>query len=192
MELGDLKFSIKDNTDIVDEETIRKAYHNLFLNMYGMDLIESVAFISQTREDEILKHVNKNGYADNSIRVNKLIDEIKNNSNNKLLYIYLNNYLIGVARILRIDALTARVKEVALISLDINIMRDVWMNAILHVQKYLLENGYKKMYLEIPLKEGVLLRKSYEMGFIENPKDIVVDDLVYTYVLNKTLEGNYE
>ena len=43
------------------------------------------------------------------------------------------------------------------------------------------------MYLEIPIKEVTLLTRADSLGFKENPEDIKIDGVTYTYVLSKMI-----
>jgi len=188
MKLKKLEFKIVQNLEMTrpEKEYLIEAYHQLNIVLYGYDLVDSYEIVTQSGADkkEVLK------YAINYSKSLELLEEVNKNANLELLIIYYDNKLVGASRLKRIDEDNAKVLDVALNGLNKEEKRGVWKQTIMFVENYFTNLGYKKMYVEIPLKENALLIRADDLGFRESPEDIVVDKDVNTYILNKTLEVN--
>lgn len=190
MELQNIKFTIFNNGRLSDEERnfLIEAYRKLFVKMYGLDVVDS--FLKVTKEDSndianINSKVRK--MAKNYERAQEALNEVFENPNLELLLIYSDNNLIGGGRLNRINSTDASLLDIVIETGDTLFDRNIWKCAVSFVEGYFIDNGFKKMYLEIPFQEGPLLYRADDLGFRENPNDIKVLEESVTYVLFKDL-----
>lgn len=190
MNKSSLKFIMKDINDIneFDKEILLNAYHNLFIKTYGVDVVDAFSKVTNIDVDEVVdRDDNVKSSATNYNKSINALEEFRNNANLELLLIYYEDNLVGCAKQVRIDDETVKVPEIAFHNIDKSIERDLWKETVSYISKHFQKQNYKKMYLEIPLKEGPLLIRAGELGFIESPEDILGLEKTYTYILNKKL-----
>ncbi|MBE6156821.1 MAG: hypothetical protein E7161_03650 [Firmicutes bacterium] len=193
MKLSGLKFVIRTNDELSEKEKdyLIDVYHKLFINIYGNDFVDAFSYVTKTNAKELINETyDVKILATNYNKAKDLLDNLKEDANSELLLIYINeNNLIGSALIKRMDSVNSIVPYITLDGVDKDLEREIWKKTVSFIEKYLNNLGFQKMYLEIPLKEGPLLIRAKELGFKEDLEDILVED-VYTYILNKNLEGN--
>jgi len=193
MKLSGLKIVVAkiDELTLEEKNFLISIYHKLFINIYGNDLVDAFAYVTKTNVEKLVNEDYKVKFlSKNYKQAKEVVGSLENNANSKLLLIYIEDNLIGSALVNRIDDITSSVPYIVIDASEKDIEREIWKRTVSFVEKYLTDLGYKKMYLEIPLKEGPLLIRAKELGFKEDPEDIVMTEEVYTYVFNKNIEGN--
>ena len=192
MEVNNLKFVVSKNGEIdeIEEKILIEAYRNLFIKMYGADIVDAYLAVTKTTDkDSIAKVSNKaKKIAENYNKAINVLDSVKRHDDLELLLIFdEEDTLIGGGRLKTIDDKEASIADIA-IGDEYTNKRDVWKEAVKYVEGYFAELGFSKMYIEIPLDEGPLLVRAGELGFTEDPEDIVRNIGQRTYLLNKYIE----
>lgn len=192
MELSSLSFVVENIRELSadSKEFLIELYHKLFITIYGGDVVDAFTYVTKTNtKDLINKEYDVKALANNYRKATEILKSLEDNPNNELLLIYLDNKLIGSAYLKRIDDNKGLILYIAIDVIEKEIEREIWKETVLYIENYFNQLGYKKIYLEIPFKEGPLLIRANELGFKEDFDDINVDEVVYTYLLNKDLEG---
>ena len=189
---GSLKFVISHDAKLSEKEEalLVEAYRKLFIKMYNYDIVDSFLKITKmdfkellTRKRFILK------LADNYLRASKALDEVKNRDELDLFLIYdSQDNLLGGGRLFKISDNEASIPDIEIIDMPVSTMREIWMESVNFAEDYFVSSGFEKMYIEIPLADGPLLVRADDMGFYEDPNDIVISETTRTYLLNKPLE----
>jgi len=190
--LSSLDFDLKYINELneFEKDFLIESYYKLFIKMYGNDIVDTFSYIVKRSTKELIdKKSDLKLFAKNYKNAIELLKP-KNNPNNKLLVIYLNKKIVGSAYLKRINDDICSIPFVSINVEDKEIEREIWKDSVSFSIQYLKKSGYKKMYLEIPLKEGPLLVRASELGFKEDPNDILVDEETYTYILSLDLETN--
>lgn len=190
--MSNLEFKIVKSEELTEEErnTLVEAYRNLFVRIYNYDIVDSI--VKVTNKD--LKEVLKRGrvikcYAENYQRALDAVSSTEESEKFDLFLIFgENGELLGGGRFYRISPNEASIPDIATVDLPLDEVREIWKQAIIFAESHFIQNGYSKMYLEIPLSEGPLLVRAIDMGFSESPEDIVTSPATRTYLLNKYLE----
>lgn len=191
MDLQDLKFIINKDGKLKEKENafLLEAYRNLFIKMYGLDIVDAYLNVTHENINEFMKnHPKVKHNAKNYEEAKNVLLSIKNTANLELILIYLNNKLIGGGRIKKVNNEDASILDLVICCNTLEIEREIWKRCVSFVEEYLVNKKYKKMYLYIPYKEGPLLYRADDLGFKENPDDINIDEEVFTYLLYKDLE----
>lgn len=192
MELSSLSFVVENIRELSadSKEFLIELYHKLFITIYGGDVVDAFTYVTKTNtKDLINKEYDVKALASNYRKAIEILKSLEDNPNNELLLIYLDNKLIGSAYLKRIDDNKGLIPFIAIDVVEKEIEREIWKETVLYIENYFNQLGYKKIYLEIPFKEGPLLIRANALGFKEDSDDINVDEVVYTYLLNKDLEG---
>lgn len=204
MELNSIKFSISNNTELTEKEQIflLETYRKLFVKMYGSEVGDSLLKVLEALETKIktfrefskiyIRSNNElNNMSKNYLRSVYALYEVQKNEELSLLLIRdENNNLIGAGRLKVMDEKTASIPDIALGLGTDEEKREIWKMAVAYVERYFKGLGFEKMYIEIPLDDPFLLYRADELGFKEDPEDIVVDEETRTYLFNKTLVKN--
>jgi len=177
MELENIRFEISNSGKLETRErlVLLSAYKELFVKIYGYDILTEF----YKENNRIPKRVEKTF---------NVLKSVKENEDLSLILIYYGKQLIGGGRIRKLSDTKASVPDIAIEIGTDKEKREIWKMTVEYVEQYLLNNGFEKMYLEVPLKEAPLLYRAGDLGFIEDPKDIGDDNR--TYLLNKDLVRN--
>lgn len=192
MSLNNISFAISRNAKLteIEEDFLLEAYRKLFTKMYGQDVFDS--FLSVVKRSSSNFKGKKNKIADFSENYSRALDVlelIRNDDNYELLLIYAEaETLVGAGRLRKISDTEASVPEIAIDGVNRELEIEIWKKAISFAELHFTSQGFEKMYVEIPFQEGPLLVRADELGFKEDPKDIVIGEQTRTYLLNKTLE----
>ena len=167
------------------EKLILNVYHELFTKMYGNDYYDS--YLKTIRSKYYKKPPKKVlDIAPNSQKLFAVLDSIKNDDDIMLIKIYDRRKIIGFGRLEAKDKVLW-LKELALINSYQDKQKEIWeklLKTLIRLGK--MEESYK-LYVEIPLKEVELLLLLDSLGFKEDPKDMKVDEIVYTSIWNKKI-----
>lgn len=186
----EFKISAVEYLSIKDKNALIEAYRMYFADCYGKDMVDSFLNVSNLKSNESRKRDILKDYSDNYKNAIEVFENLISNSYYELLCIKKDNILIGAGRLYSLNRDECGIKEIVFIEDDKKITREVWKQTVSFVEKYFKEKHYKKMYIEIPYLEGPLLIRADELGFKEDPNDIIVGKKEYTYLLNKELERN--
>lgn len=189
MELEKIKFAVSSNTDLTESEkqSLLEFYKNYFQIIYGYDIISD--YLKQIEENP--KKRNRTTFGDSFVDSIDVLGSVSKDDNLALLLIYGENAtLIGAGRLKKITDEFASVPDVAIGIQDEELKREIWKKAIIFAENYFLNLGFKRMYVEVPLKEPNLLIRADDLGFKENPEDIAIYGEARTYLLNKELVRN--
>ena len=175
-----LNFTIKTYDELTKRtrDILIESYRKYYESIYGIDAFD--AFLKVTKRESNLfdnKITSIKKYSNNYLRALNAIKE------DIVLILFYNSEgdLIGSSRVIK-----NRVIDVVFNNLSKKEEREYWQEVIKFIEKELKKNKYKKMYIEIPLKEGPLLVRANNLGFIEDPNDIVIGKEI-TYTLNKDI-----
>ena len=191
MEVRKVSFEINKKACITKEERefLIEAYRKLFIKIYGCDMLEALANLTQTSSNKWLRRKGLQKYAENQIRALDVMNSVENDENFDLLVIRdEESKIIGGGRLRKISDTEASVPDITIEGSSVKDEREIWRQAIIFAEEYFTNLGYEKMYVEIPLQDGPLLGRASQMGFFEDPKDMRVTDATRTYLVNKTLE----
>ena len=186
--IEELHFAIRGNGDLNDgeKEILLEAYRELFTQMYGTDIIEAVI---KKLEGKNKKNKKLAAITENYMRSIKALDIVSMSDNLSLLLIYNGeNNLIGGGRLKVLSEGVGSVPDIAINVSSVEEEREIWKRAISYIEDYFRSLGFNKMYVEIPLSHPNLLFRAQDLGFCEDPEDIVVSSSTRTYLYNKNLE----
>ena len=165
MNLKNIQFKVKKNTNLdnSDKKFLFETFRMLFNKKYGYDLI-----------DEYFKTD-----CDNTFSLT--LKNVKNN--NDLICIYDNDILKGGAIVNYISKNEIDLLDIAIDGYTEEEKREVWKLTVDFALKYFKKLGYKKIYLEIPVKDPFLLVRANDLGFKEDDTlDISYDEtIIYLY-----------
>lgn len=189
MELNNLEFKISNKIVLTDKEidNLTEAYRKLYLKIYNFDLFDSFALILKKDIQSIIyKNKDLNYLAENYNRAKDTINSLNKRNINKIL-IYYNNELIGIGRI-KTNNYKVHILDIAINGVKKEIERDIWEETVIFIEDFYKKKKYKKIYVEVPLKDGALFMRASKLGFKEDYNDISEDRL--TYLLNKVMRNN--
>ena len=175
----DLNFTIKtyDDLDFETKKILVEIYHSYYEGVYGIDAFDAFLKVTNLKADYYKNKIDLiNEYTNNYQRALNAF-----NDDTTLILIYKDNHLLGASRIIK-----NRVLDVVFYELNKEEKRRYWQEVIIYIEGFLRKKKFKKMYIEIPLKEGPLLVRANELGFVEDVDDIAGFEEV-TYTLNKDL-----
>lgn len=187
MDFENINFRVSNKNSLSDSEKefLLESYRELFGQIYGIDIYDSL--IKLTNKNKKIYNKLK-FFSENYYRSQEMLEELPEHDDLSLLLIFLEDNLIGAARIKIFDDFTALIPDVAIGIGSLEEKREIWKLAIKYIENYLLNKNYQKMYVEIPLQNPWLLIYANELGFEEDPEDIVISEETRTYLLNKKLE----
>ena len=196
MALTELTFEINKSGLLkeTEKEILIEAYRELFIKMYGFDMFDSLIKVIDNSAKEVFERSEENQQlAINYLKAVTAIESVSEDDNLELFLVYENDNLIAGGRLLKKDNNTANIIDIAIIKEKIKDEKIICNLIIKKIEEYFINLGFDKMYLEVPLKDIKLLKLASELGFVEDPEDIMVDEEVYAYVINKKLErAKYE
>jgi len=186
-----MKFSVIDFIVNKKQELTKKeinllieAYRVYLSKLNGKDELDSFLEVINKTSDKVIKNIDVLEDKDKNFKKAKNIVEATISSDIDMVLIYRFKRLIGMARIEKNDT-DIRVLDVVFYKLDKNKERKIWANTIKYIENYY--NNYRKIYLEIPYYEGPLLYRAKDLGYEENPEDIIISKDTKNYILNKEL-----
>ena len=188
--MENLRFEISNDGKLEAEEQdfLINIYRDLFTKIYNTNVFDYFykrlkVFLSAADYFDIA--------AENYERAVSAIKSAQQD-NIDLLLIYYEEKLIGGARMRMINETEASIPEIALANISEDIKESIWKEVIKFSENYFTDLGFDKMYLEIPLEDEQLLIKALDLGYMEDPEDIVTTSAIKTFLLNKKLERNKE
>ncbi len=172
-----------------ETENLLQAYYILFSKINGKDLPSALLQVLKLNKNQsfAIKLLN---VSENYQLAKKALLEIKPNfkgNNLNMLMVYESNNLIAAARLRNLGDNTGSIPD-AVFMVDEDKINIIWSLMIEYIENYFYELGYKKMYIEVPIKDPFLLKGCFDHDFRESPEDIVVKESTKTYFLNKNLE----
>ena len=187
MQLSDVHFKIGDSTylDEKEKEQLLESYRRLFGEIYGFDIYDSLIKLANNNKRVYNKLKN---FSESYFRAQQMLDELPEQTNISLLLIFNGNILIGAGRIRILDKDTISVPDIAIGFGTEEEKREIWKMAIEFIEEQSISENFKKMYVEVPLNSPCLLIRADDLGFREDPEDVVIDSDTRTYLLNKNLE----
>lgn len=192
MSLNNISFAISKNADLTESEKdfLLEAYRKLFAKMYGQDVFDSFLSVAKRGSSNFKGRKNKIAdFSENFCRALDALELVKSDDSFELLLIYgAEETLVGAGRLRRISDTEASVPDIAIDGVNRELEKEIWKKSVSFAEMHFASQGFEKMYVEVPLQEGPLLVRADELGFKEDPKDIVVSEATRTYFLNKVLE----
>lgn len=170
MKLEDIHLLVGYNDVLADEdkEKLLKGYQNLYIKLYGFDIIAS--------------------YFENEHNSSfKLKELFKIPKKEEILLIYKNEELIGLGRIKKLNKKEISLYDLLILKNNKDDYQAIWKKAISFMENYFANKNYKKMYIEIPISDTYLLFRADDLGFKESPNDIDIFNNKSVYVLNKEI-----
>lgn len=191
MDFNNLKMTINDDGFLTPEEnnTLQKAYYELYTRMYGKDLSTSLIEVLKLKDSQPMKS-KLLGISENYKMANKTLTEINPNFKKdhlNMLMVYEKNKLIAAARIKNLDSDIVSIPDVVFM-IPSPLISDLWLQMLGYLENYFRTLNYKKIYIEVPLNNPFLLKECFNRDYQEDPEDIVVSEGTRTYLLNKNLE----
>lgn len=191
MEVKNINFMISKNGEVEasEKEFLTEAYRKLFIKIYGSDIIDALVSTTKLPPKFLLQQrIGLNKYVKNYTKSLNAIESVQVDENLELLLIYQGkDKLIGAARLRKINDLEASIPDIAIDDVSLEDSREIWKQAVEFAEKHFTNQGYEKMYVEVPLCDGPLLCRADDLGFQEDPNDVEISDAV-TYLLSKELE----
>ena len=190
MVLKNINFEINKNGLLKEKEKeiLIDAYRELFIKLYGFDMFDSLIKVIASNAKEVYESNEENQHlAVNYSKAVDVIENIKNNDDTELFLVYEDENLIAGGRLQRKDSTSANLLDIALVRERIIDEKTTYKFIIQNAEDYFKKLNYKKMYLEVPLKDIKLLKVVTDLGFVEDPKDIIISPEVYTYIFNKNI-----
>ena len=180
---SNIKMEVNDKNNLTFDEQnkLQKKYYELFMRMYGKDVYDSILsfFKEDTKFYNFLASFSHNNYLSNKV-VNDLNDAIAIKKISFLTARY-NNDLLAVARLRKIDEVSASIPDVVFFTSERYKLK-LWKEILLYVENYFKASQYLDMYVEVPINDFTLLSGCFDRGFTE------CDGASKTHLLGKKLE----
>ncbi len=185
MELKNVKILISDNLNGEEENIFINLYRKYYIKYYGYDFYEAYLKVVKNIDEPNPLNSKINGYAKYFNEAYDIIQIVKENSLILLFKIYILNELKGFVLI---NKKSKVILDIILDEMDKEEEKIIERKVINYLNGYFKKLGYSKMYLRIPLKNIILLKLSYDLGFIEEEENI--HDYYYLLTKNINLDDN--
>lgn len=187
MKFSIIDFIINKKKELTEKEInlLIEAYRLYLSKLYGKDELDSFLEVINKTSDKVKNNIDILEDKSKNLKKAKNIIQTTISNDIDMILIYKFKRLIGMARVEKNDA-DIRILDVVFYKLDNNRERKIWVETIKYIENYY--NNFRKIYLEIPYYEGPLLYRAKDLGYEENPEDIIISKDTKYYILNKSLE----